>query len=108
MSGFIDEITEEKGGSSLQYIEWWTDEMLFWELKGKILGKVKNPHWNYGTIDMVTGEEVMGRNHFEMSQKPYIFLSVFNLGKHPYDETSLVEQNLSNQDQLNKRNRQIS
>lgn len=109
-SNFIDELTESEDGSELQYIEWWSDEYLFWELKGRVLGKVKNPHWNYNdpnNIDPITGQPVVARNHFEGPEKPYIFLSVFNLGKHPYDETSLVEQNLSNQDLLNKRNRQI-
>ena len=115
MSQFIDEQTEGEDGSEIQYIEWWADGYLFWELKDHILGKVKNPHWNYdptnpdGTpiVDPMTGQPQIAPNHFESPEKPYIFLSVFNLGKHPYDETSLIEQNLSNQDLLNKRNKQI-
>ena len=111
----IDELTESEDGSMIQYIEWWSNEYLFWELKGKVLGKVKNPHYNYPAvdeqgqpiIDPMTGQPQIINNHFESPEKPYIFLSVFNLGKHPYDETSLVEQNLSNQDLLNKRNKQI-
>ena len=112
---YIDEITDEQEGSEVKYIEWWTNEYLFWELKGKVLGKVKNPHFNYPqldeqgqpVIDNTTGQPVIAHNHFGSPEKPYIFLSVFNLGKHPYDETSLIEQNLSNQDLLNKRNKQI-
>lgn len=115
MSSYIDELTEGEDGSDLQYIEWWTNDYLFWELNKKILGKVKNPHWNYPQldemgqqiIDPMTGQPMTVKNHFEAPEKPYVFLSVFNLGKHPYDETSLIEQNLSNQDLLNKRNRQI-
>lgn len=66
----------------------------------------------------VTGEQMMspstesetkvqGYNHFKVPGKPYIPLSVFNLGKHPVDDTSLIGQNLSNQDIINKRNKQI-
>ena len=114
-SSIIDEMTEGEDGSQVQYIEWWSDQYLFWELKNKVLGKVKNPHWNYQptddqgqpVIDPMTGQPQVAHNHFGSSQKPYIFLSMFNLSKHPYDETSVFEQNLSNQDLLNKRNKQI-
>jgi len=65
-----------------------------------------------------TGEQMMGPsteeettqkgiNHFKTPKIPYIPLSVFNLGKSPIDDTSLIGQNLSNQDIVNKRNKQI-
>lgn len=52
-------------------------------------------------------QAVPGVNHFPNPRMPYVFLSVFNLGTQPVDDTSLIGQNLSNQDKLNKRNRQI-
>lgn len=48
-----------------------------------------------------------GVNHFATPKMPYIFLSMFNLGEQPVDSTSLIGQNLSNQDLINKRIKQI-
>ena len=121
------EITEKvnsKMGSKVSYIQWWTDEYVFWTLENEVLAKNKNPHWNYETeqlapmnefgsvpVDPKTGQpqmaKVPGRNHFKTPQKPYRFLSVFNLGKQPHDETNLIQQNLSLQDLVNKRLEQI-
>jgi len=47
------------------------------------------------------------RNHFASKKVPYVFISIFNLGKTPVDETSLVTQVLPQQDLINKRNKQI-
>lgn len=47
------------------------------------------------------------RNHFPTKRIPYIFLSIFNLGNTPVDVTSLMTQNLPQQDLINKRLRQI-
>lgn len=104
-----------KFGTEIQYQEWWTPKYVFWTLKKKVLGKTKNPHWNYqGQPQVITNE--MGqqqsiptapRNQFKQPQMPYIFLSVFNIGKHPHDDTTLITQNLSKQDTVNKRQRQI-
>src|SRR5207244_10647573 len=47
------------------------------------------------------------KNHFHAPRIPYIFLTVFNLGRQPMDETSLITQNLPLQDLVNKRLRQI-
>ena len=96
-------VANDKRGSKVQYIEWWTDSMVFWTLKGKVFNKIRNPHFNY---DEET-KNIAPLNHFKRSKKPYIFLSIFNLGKHPHDETSLIGQNLSSQDLINKRVRQI-
>lgn len=46
-------------------------------------------------------------NHFPTPRMPYIWISIFNLGKTPVDETSLVTQNLAQQDLINKRLKQI-
>lgn len=47
------------------------------------------------------------RNHFPSKKMPYIFLSVFNMGETPVDVTSLITQNLPQQDLINKRMKQI-
>ncbi len=110
----INRMVDGKLGTIIQYIEWWTDEYTCWTVNKLVLGKIKNPHWNYETEQMVTDErgnqtpqKMPGKNHFESPQKPYIFLSVFNLGEHPFDETSLFEQNIANQDNINALNKQI-
>jgi len=102
-------------GTKLTYIEWWTQTDLFFTLGDVVLGKFKNPHWNYsGKIKRVDPEtqqeyeeEVVGQNHLSHPEIPYIFLSIFNLGKRPHDETSLVYQNIPLQDAINKRYQQI-
>jgi len=108
----ITEKVKGKMGTKVRYIEWWTDEYVFWTLDNEVLGKNKNPHWNYEGV----GEQVdeygqttpnQPLNHFPVPKKPYVFLSIFNLGKHPHDDTSLIQQNLSQQDLVNKRHRQI-
>lgn len=101
-------------GTKLRYVEWWTDDYIFWTLKETVLGKAKNPHWNYDSEEESVDEygmpimrPVMGKNHFSQPKKPFIFLSALNTGKRPFDDTSLVEQNLSSQDRVIKRLRQI-
>lgn len=102
-------------GTKIEYIEWWTSELLFFTMGDVVLEKYRNPHWNYDeettTVDEygqeIPGEPVIGRNQFNTPQIPYVFLSVFNLGKHPLDDTSLIIQNLANQDRVNQTVRQI-
>lgn len=103
-------------GTQIQYIEWWADggEMVFWTLGTTVLDKIKNPNWNYDETETEInnlGEEIEsiapGRNHYKTPQFPLSFLSVFTLGKQPHDETGLIEQNLPNQDIINKTYRQI-
>jgi len=112
----IKKSVNEKMGTKITYIEWWTEEYTFWTLDSHVLGKVKNPHWNYDEEEDIldeygqpTGEKRMipGKNHFNYPKMPYVFLSIFNLGKHPHDDTSLIGQNLANQDIINKRQAQI-
>lgn len=111
----IVEQVDGKMGTKVGFIEWWTDKILFWTMEETVLAKYRNPHWNYDGEErrmdengIESVEMVRGRNHFPAPAKPYIFLSVFNLGKHPYDDTSLIEQNLSSQDSVNKRKKQIN
>jgi hypothetical protein len=113
---YIKEKCQEKLGTSMQYIEWWTDEYIFWTLEDEVLDKSKNPHWNYekevqGPMDQFGNpgqpQKVPGNNHFTIPKKPYVFLSIFNLGQHPVDDTNLIQQVLPIQDLINKRLRQI-
>jgi hypothetical protein len=103
-----------KVGTKVKYVEWWTRDSVFWTMEKKLLGKMANPHWNEDSQNETVDEfgnpitvPVPALNHFREKRMPYVFLSIFNLGKKPYDETSLVEQNLANQDKVNKRQRQI-
>ena len=112
---FIDEQTQKQEGTTLRYTEWWTNKYVYWEMDGEVLDKAKNFHFNYkGTKSKKTDEmgvesevETEAKNHFNSPKKPYIFFSVFNLGKQPFDDTSLIGQNLPLQDLINKRYRQI-
>lgn len=121
---FITDKVQEKMGTTLKYVMWTTDDYVFWTLDDEVLAKNKNPHWNYESkqpvqADPMTGEVPMdetgqpqiqtvpGKNHFNNPKKPYVFLSIFNLGKHPHDDTNLIQQNLPLQDLINKRLLQI-
>ena len=111
---YIREQAKDKMGTTIQYIMWTTDEYVFWTLNDEVLDKKKNPHWNYDSeqtqmdeMGVETSQSVEGRNHFKVPKKPYIFLSIFNLGKQPHDETNLINQNITLQDLINKRLLQI-
>lgn len=104
-------------GTKVKYTEWWTDEYMFVSFRGLILQKAKNPHWNYDIEtpaeldeygnELIPKGVVPGNNHFAKPCKPYTFMTVFSMGKQPHDDTTLVEQNLSNQDGIIERNSQI-
>lgn len=109
-----------KLGTCIEYVMWTTDDYVFWTMDDHVLGKIKNPHWNYDTesepqqsVDEfgnpieIPGEPVPGKNHFNSPKKPYVFLSIFNLGKKPYDDTNLIQQNIPLQELVNKRLCQI-
>ena len=113
---FITEKAQHKMGTKLQYIMWTTDDYVFWTLEDEVLAKNKNPHWNYeteqpGELDEMgeptESQTVEGKNHFKNRKKPYIFLTFFNLGKHPHDDTNLIQQNIPLQDSINKRLHQM-
>lgn len=115
---YITKKLEDKLGTRLNYTEWWScnpSEYVFWRLDNEILGKAKNPHWNYEEPQTQMDEfgvesEVLvpGKNHFNAPKAPYTFLGgIFNTGDHPHDETSLIEQSISMQDIVDKRQKQI-
>ena len=112
----ISEKVQSKMGTKVKYVMWVTNEYTFWVLDNKyVLAKIKNPHWNYSgrtvsntdEFGQVVEKEVPARNHFKESKMPYVFLSVFSLGKQPHDATNLIQQNMSLQDLINKRISQI-
>lgn len=109
---FISDKVQGKMGTNVSYLLWSTDDYLFWTLDDEVLDKTKNPHWNYeqeqqGQMDEFgqqgASQQVPGHNHFKNRKKPYIFLSVFSLGKRPHDDTNLIQQNIPLQDLINKR-----
>lgn len=112
---YIKALVDGEMGTIVKYICWTTRQDVFFTCQGEPLGKFKNPHWNYnGTntiIDPETGaeneEETKGINHFAQPEFNYLFLTVFNTGKRPHDQTSLINQNIPLQDMINKRYRQM-
>lgn len=102
---------KDKLGTKLGYIEWWSKKYTYFSLDKEVLGKNKNIHFNYEQVPSVDefGNPVPlpPKNHFKAPKMPYVFLSVFSLGEHPHDDTSLIEQNISNQKRINKRTAQI-
>jgi hypothetical protein len=118
---YISESVEGKLGTEVKYTEWWSadDTYTFITYKEIILDKYKNPYFNYPepVVDPLTGEvavngnnselEQDGKNHFAIPKKPYVFLSVFSLQEQPHDITSLVEQNIPNQNRIRRRTEQI-
>lgn len=109
-----------KTGTKLEYMEWWyKGRDVFYTHDDEVLGKFKNPHWNF---DIPPSEEeladngfdltpaqpgVEGKNHFKEPEAPYIGLVIFSTGIQPHDETSLILQNIGIQDRINKIGRQI-
>ncbi len=90
-----------------------------WKYKKIVLGKMKNPYYDWEGYEkkldkpkMVDGKEVsvetLYHNHFDRPRKPYIFLSHQSLGNNPIDDTSAVEQAIPIQKTVNKRGRQIT
>lgn len=105
-----------KMGTKLEYVEWWyRGRDNFYTQEDEVLGKYKNPNWNYDgetiEIDPETQAEmpvlVQGTNHLKEPRDPYVFLSVFSTGLHPHDDTSLILQNIPIQDLINRRYRQL-
>ena len=84
----ITTMCEGKMGSIMGYIQFWTDDYVFYRMGNIILAKSKNPHWNYDketeSVDEL-GETITkiepGKNHFVRPRMPYSFLTVFNLGE---------------------------
>ena len=110
---------------------------LLWKYKDCILGKMKNPNYDYegekryfsydpqikdkralneqelnyvlmtGQLPQGVSEEQVYHNYFRHPRKPYYFMGYDQWGKQPYDETSWIEQNLGNQKAIDKRGKQL-
>jgi hypothetical protein len=107
----------DKLKSKVKYIEFWGGygKWVAWKLGNILLDKQKNPNFDYGSPakgkeeDEDFEEAKKGTNNlFKSPQLPYLFFSIFRLGKAMYDDTSLIEQTKSLQDGTNKRKNQIS
>lgn len=115
-----------KLATKLEYFEWWYQNTdLIYTLDDLLLGKFKNPNWNYDIPEVEAKEPVMdeenfvveegqdaqplqkGTNHLKELTNPYRFLAIFSTGEQPHDNTSLVLQNISQQDKINRREVQI-
>lgn len=112
---YITESVEGRLGTEVVYTEWWSadDTYCFTTYKEEVLDKHKNQYFNYAepilapTGEPMEGMETEPRNHFAVPKKPYTFLSVFSLQEQPHDITSLVEQNIPNQNRIRRRTEQI-
>lgn len=51
--------------------------------------------------------ETVYRNYFDMPRQPYYLMTYDQWGKIPYDETSRIEQNLRNQQNMDKRGKSL-
>ena len=117
----IDIKSKGKDGTKIEYLEWWyRGRDVFYTMEDTVLGKFKNPHWNWnvkgkpevkgddGNTLLEEVPEQEGVNHLDEPTAPYIGLSIFSTGLQPHDETGLIIQNISLQDEVNERARQIS
>jgi hypothetical protein len=107
-------LTKKNLGTEVCYTEWWNDDYCFSTMQDIVLDKHKNEFFNYakkieGDFEDEDGNPVMEKvhNHFSIPKKPYVFLSVFSLGDRPHDLTGLIEQNIPNQNRINRREQQL-
>jgi len=110
----ILEKVENKLGTKITRIEWWTNEYCFTTFNGEVLDKHKNEFFNYPNEEIGLDEDnediktsTPGINHFANPIMPYTFLSVFTFQEAPHDVTNLIEQNIANQDRIVDRDLQI-
>lgn len=116
---YIKTEVDGKLGTEVIYTEWWPDnEFCFYTFKEKVLDKHKNQYFKYPEPMLdVLGQPLLGpdgepamtqpRNHFAQPKKPGIFLSIYSLQEHPHDITSLMEQNIPNQNRILRQTEQI-
>lgn len=114
----IKQGTESQLATTIRYEEiwftWYDDDGLpvegvGWKYNDLVLDIIKNPYYDYegyGKGEDSTAREY--KNYLEFPEKPFIFFNYLNLGKTLLDDTSLVDQNIVQQDNVNKRGRQIT
>lgn len=113
MSDYIIIKTDGKLGTPVIRTEWWTDSYTFTTFGDKVLEKHKNPYYNYDKTEKSKDDELeteatnKGNNHFSHPLMPYSFFSVFTMQEQPHDVTTLIEQNIKNQNRITERDLQI-
>ena len=124
--GAKDKLTQEFGtkmGTKVKYLEYWTNEFVVWKVNNIVLDKKKNPNWNWDEtdrqgslkklrdrwIDKTKNEKLENilLNFFNEPRKPYVIISLKNLGKDIYGDTNDFDQAKVIQDIVNRRKRQI-
>jgi hypothetical protein len=90
--------TDVSDDTQVTYIEYWEDELVVWKYRDVLLGKARNPNFNYTDHTF---------NYHYHPQKPYEELNFLSFGDGIADPTSLFEQVRTLQDNVNKRKRQI-
>lgn len=126
-----DKVEDKQVSEDTQEIANWKEvEAVVWKYQGLILGKMKNPYWDWkGDTKLVDlqgtelpPEAMQGallgnvpsevkqiyHNYFNRPQKPYIFLNYDLWGEYPLDATSRIEQSIAIQENINKRGMQIT
>lgn len=111
-----EEIASKSDGNQskkLDYEEWWSEDFVFWKMGNVLLGKAKNPYFDNGDEPKMMKDE-MGQdvpmptfNVLPEAKFPYAFMWMFNTGRQPHDETSLIEQCGRLQTLVSERTRQI-
>ncbi len=113
----------DKLGTQIKYLEYWTNEFVVMKVNSIVLEKKKNPYWNWDEKNRKENlaklkEQWMAKvkdqklknlllNYFNEPRKPYVILSLKNLGKGIYADTTDFEQGKRGQDIVNRRKRQI-
>lgn len=98
--------SEAMRGTPIGFWEFWPEDGKFvvWKMRNVILQKKLHPYIKWA--DDKKFDKV--KNHFDYCKKPYMFLNSQNLGKHIWDDTSVVSQGISLQDGINKMQRIIT
>lgn len=122
---------------SEQEDKWDKLSCVMWKYGDVVLKKMKNPNFDYqgqnmyysfdpltsekrefkpedlmaymttGTLPPNVTKETIYRNYFDRPQKPFFFLGYDQWRKIAYDETSRIEQNMRNQENLDRRGKSI-
>ena len=118
----LTQLYGKEQGTTIKYLEYWTNEFVVWKVGSIVLDKKKNPNWNWDEkagektgklkekwANKVKNEKLQNvlLNYFDKPQKPYIILSLKSLGNSIYADTTDFEQGKVIQDIINRRKRLI-
>lgn len=126
---------EKKGEGENE--EWEKTSCVMWKYKSIVLENIKNPNFDYegyskyvshdpmtnnkrevtdeemmtvmmtGQVPPTISKDLIYRNFFDRPRKPYFFFGYDQWGKIPFDETSRIEQNIRNQENLDRTGKSI-